>query len=206
MAGLILVFDMDQTIIGNHVTSEKLDFNPKVLAILRRAMELRPGKVKAIFLLTNNGFDSDINLFHIKLLHEIFPQNRNRPSSVFDGIMTANTLGRLKEYLPKRLEDVEFLMKERFGPDVKLKDLADRVYFFDDLVPEHLIKNELPEGHYIRIDPPFELGVKDRTNYKPIYDALGMQDTARGGAKKKAGRITRKLRRSVKYTRALKRG
>ena len=183
MAGLVLVFDMDQTILGNHVQNEKLIYNQQIIKILKHAIQLRPSKVKAIFLLTNNGFDSDINLFHIKLLHEIFPNHRNRPSAVFDGIMTANTLGRLKDVLPKRLEDVEFLMKESFGPDVNLKKLDERVYFFDDLVPEHFIKNELPEGHYIRIDPPFEPGVKDRTIYKPIYDALGMN----GGAKKKAG-------------------
>jgi hypothetical protein len=184
--GLILVWDMDQTIIGNSVDNEKLIFNPNAIDIIRKAISMRPKKVTAIFLLTNNPADGFINMFHIKL--SLFL----RTSYVFDGIMTA-TDGERAEGIPKRLEDVKTLMDRRsFKYDETLKD---RVYFFDD-VPNHQIRGEIPVDNYIQITPPFLPDIKDLTVYTVIHKHLGMM----GGNKKKIGR-TRKLKRYGKYMR-----
>ena len=170
MAGLVLVWDMDSTLIGNGVESNDLLFNPKALEILKRALDLRPSKVSAIFLLTNNPADTLINLFHVKLAYKL------RVPYVFDGIMTATDVDRTNN-IPKRLEDVKVLMERASRP---LDSLAERTYFFDDL-PDHLIRNEIPADHYIQITPPFTLLGEDITDYKSIRSALGMS----GGYKKK---------------------
>ena len=69
--GLILVWDMDQTLIGNGVESSYLLFNPKAINILKRALNLRPSNVRAIFLLTNNPADELIREFHRKLSYHL---------------------------------------------------------------------------------------------------------------------------------------
>lgn len=184
--GLILVWDMDQTIIGNSVDNEKLIFNPNAIDIIRKAIDMRPKKVSAIFLLTNNPADGLINMFHIKLSLLL------RTPYVFDGIMTA-TDGERAEGIPKRLEDVKTLMDRRdFKYDETLKD---RVYFFDD-VPNHQIRGEIPVDNYIQITPPFIPDIKDLTVYTVILKLLEMS----GGRKKKSGK-TRRLKRYGKYMR-----
>jgi len=183
MAGIVLVWDMDQTLIGNNVDTNDLLFNPKALEVLKRAIELRHSKVAGIFLFTNNPADTLINLFHIKLAYKL------RVPYVFDGIMTATDSSR-DIGLYKRLVDVKELM-ERASLDIT--NLENRVYFFDD-VPNHVIRTELPDDHYIQITPPFTALSVDSTDYTPINTALTMA----GGSKKKQ-RKTKKWRRSTKH-------
>jgi hypothetical protein len=59
--GWVLVFDMDQTITGNYFdvqqSSEELELNPKIVDVLRYALEDKEkGLVCFIFLHTNNTF------------------------------------------------------------------------------------------------------------------------------------------------------
>jgi hypothetical protein len=195
--GLVLVWDMDQTLIGNGVESSYLLFNPKAINILKRALNLRPARVRAIFLLTNNSADELIKEFHRKLSYNL------RVPFVFDQIMTATDPDRLPTKPdfgpPKRLEDVITLLrrdKAEFDPAT----VANRIYFFDD-VQDHAIRSELPEDHYIQITPPFTALTTDDTNYQPIYQALGMtggyKKKLKLKPKKKVGK-TRKWRRSPK--------
>ena len=183
MAGLVLVWDMDQTLIGNSIDTNDLLFNPKALEVLKRAIELRPSRVSGIFLLTNNPADTLINLFHIKLAYKL------RVPYVFHGIMTATDQNR-DVGLHKRLVDIKELI-ERSSLDIT--NLENRVYFFDD-VPDHVLRSELPDNHYIQITPPFSALTVDSTDYTPINKALSMT----GGFKKKQKK-TKKWRRSTKH-------
>ena len=184
---IILVWDMDQTLLGNRVDSEKLIFNDAALHILRAALE----KKSTIFLLTNNPADIYINRFHIALSYRL------RVHHVFDGIMTATDQDRIVDtsgVAIKHLQDIKILM-DRAGKKYDETTLASRVYFFDD-IPNHVLLTELPEGHYVVINPPFEPAKRDDTDYSTIRAALGMS----GGSKKKR-KQSKKCKRSKKYTR-----
>lgn len=186
----ILVWDMDQTLIGNPVDSKKLVFNDAALNILKRALDLQTIN----FLLTNNPADTYINMFNIALC------KRLGVNAIFNGIMTATDGQRIydEQNVPiKHLEDIKILMR-RFDLPFSEETLASRVFFFDD-VPNHVLLNELPEGHYITITPPFRNlpSTPDETNYSSIRKVLGMS----GGSKKKR-KIRRNSRRSRKSTRS----
>ena len=45
------------------------------------------------------------------------------------------------------------------------------VYFFDDLT-NHILRSELPRGHYIQITPPFSTDENDTTDYSSVQFAL----------------------------------
>jgi hypothetical protein len=187
----ILVWDMDQTLIGNPVDSKKLVFNDAALTILKRALNQN----SINFLLTNNPADSYINMFTIALA------KRLNVNSVFNGLMTATDSERTldKQGVPvKQLADIQTLMRRA---DLPFSDetLGSRVYFFDD-VPNHLLLKELPEGHYITITPAFYNvpSTPDETNYSIIRKVLGMS----GGSKKKRQKWSRKSRLSRKSTRS----
>jgi hypothetical protein len=183
---LILVWDMDQTLIGNNVDSEKLIFNDAALHILSKAIE----KKCIIFLLTNNPADEYIQKFHIALSLKL------KVSYVFDGMMTATDSDRVLDAggVPiKHLQDIKILMDR--SENSYDETLASRVYFFDD-IPNHVLATELPEGHYIVIKPPFRPSQPDETDYSSIRLALGMS----GGSKKKR-KLSKKCKRSRKFTR-----
>jgi hypothetical protein len=184
--GLVLVWDMDSTLVGNYVDPEgpePIKFNERAVAILRLAVEARKrGKVTAIFLLTNNSDEK-----FIKAVKFLLSQKVDSPK-VFDYTMQRYHPARpLSADPPKRLQDVEYMLKQ-----IKLPtdNLSQRLYFFDDR-PDHLIRNEIPEDHYIQITPPYEPNVKDQTNFKPINTAI----------RAFGGRRTRNRRRRASRTR-----
>ena len=165
--GLVLVWDMDATLVGNYIDPEgpePLLFNERALAILKRATEARKtGKVAAIFLLTNNSDDKFIRLVKFQL------SQRLGVPLVFNYAMQRYHPARpLSQDPPKRLQDVEYMMKEIRKPT---DNLAERVFFFDDR-GDHVIRSEIPEDHYIQITPPYKAEVTDQTNFKPINAAI----------------------------------
>jgi hypothetical protein len=187
MSGLVLVWDMDNTLVGNYYdvldrsSREVLHFNRNAVSILDQAVKAKArGTVDAIFMLTNNA-DKDF----IEYVHNRLKTKLDIPL-VFDYIMDRTHEARPppSDDPPKRLEDVEFMMK---AVGKSTYNLANRVFFFDD-IPDHEILAEIPPAHYIHISPRFEPFVQDQTDFKPLLDAI----SARGGYRKRPR--TRKTR------------
>ena len=199
MAGLVLVWDMDNTLSGEY--SDRITLNPNALRILQKAIDAkRRGTVSAIFLLTNNSDIIYIDNVRIELLKRLgLPETAPSPAP-FNYIMPRQHTSRPQSMdPPKRLEDVEFMMRE-----VKkgVANLADRVFFFDD-IPTHVLRNEIPPDHYIQIMPPFIAGRRDDTDYSPIERSLSPYSGGRRVNKKKrtqrkSGRISKSTRRTQK--------
>lgn len=174
--GLVLVWDMDSTLVGNYIdpkSNVEILFNERALAILKMAIEARKiGKVSAIFLLTNNSDLEFIGAVLQRLAVKL------ATPKVFDYVMDRYHSRRpLMMDPPKRLLDVEFMMDWIQKPKT---NLANRVYFFDDR-RDHIIRSEIPSDHYITITPPFGPNVNDKTNFKPIQTAIAV---ATGGRRK----------------------
>jgi hypothetical protein len=188
MSGLVLVWDMDNTLVGNYfdvaTKSEKdiLHLNRKAVAVLQQALEARTrGNVDAIFMLTNNADKQFIEYVHDRL------KTRLDVPVVFDYIMDRTHESRSpSDDPPKRLKDVEYMM-EAVG--LSTYNLANRVFFFDD-IPDHKILAEIPPAHYIHIFPRFEPFTEDQTDFKPLLDAI----SARGGGRRRKQKHTRKTR------------
>ncbi len=127
---------------------------------------------------------------------------------------------RTPNHLAKRLEDVEIMLREMIEktyenyekpPDYEtmveesLRSLRERVFFFDDL-PNHNIYDQLPEGHYIQITPPFIGPGEDNTKYSTAENALlPIEIVVQGGGASKKYRKTKgkgkgKKRRGKKLT------
>lgn len=211
--GLILVFDMDQTILDSsdrylferpatpeaHVILKekiRLGLNWNVVNIIKRAAKLRPDKVSAICLLTNNSSTILVSAVDEVLYDETGSKgkyktyrgnanDRTMPDKpyFFDSIMMRQHSSRPKTIdnnPPKRLIDVLNMLNFigiQAGPD-SIKD----VYFFDD-IGTHALRPEfnfMSDGkykdHYIHITPPYRTGVLDTTNYNPILHALANLD------------------------------
>jgi hypothetical protein len=187
MEGLILVWDMDQTLLGNNIA----DINVHALRIIKQAVT-KKSKVTAIFLLTNNSDIPFINRVTEQVTNQLDLPAELGIENVFDGVMTALDPSRTGGL--KRLEDVMELMARK-GLPFTPETLGNRVYFFDDL-PSHIIREQIPADHYIQIIPPFQdNSVKDETNYEPILRAL---NSTKGG-KKKVRNTRRKSKRSTKH-------
>ena len=185
-SGLILVFDLDETIVN---TGKLLKFNPSILQLLTIVTPLRGSKIDAIFLLTNNSGEVYINKIN-KGLARITDYDAD---TYFDYVMSYNHKSRIKDfdgYPIKSLEDVKFMMKAIGKSD---ENLLERTFFFDD--QEHVIQQEMIDGgvadHYIQITPEFTGKEEDETNYESVLSAL---EFFRGGKRK--NRKTRKVRRS----------
>ena len=181
MAGLVLVWDMDNTLSGEY--SDRITLNPNALRILQKAIDAkRTGTVSAIFLLTNNSDLIYIDKVRIELLKRLgLPENTPSPAP-FNYIMPRQHMNRPQIFdPPKRLQDVEFMMMQ-----VKkgVRGLADRVFFFDD-IPTHVLRNEIPSDHYIQINPPFTAGREDHTDYRAIEMSLSPYSGGRKANKKK---------------------
>ena len=181
--GLVLVWDMDSTIVGNYFnvrSNQELIFNERAVAVLKLAVEARKtGKVAAIFLLTNNSDAEFIKLMRTRLALKIGVPR------VFDYAMQRYHPARpFSEDPPKRLQDVAFMMNAIKMPTANLQN---RVFFFDDR-GDHEIRAEIPSSHYIQISPPYKPNIKDSTNFKPVANAI----RAFGGGARK----TRRHRRS----------
>ena len=177
--GLVLVWDMDSTIVGNYFnvrSNQELIFNERAVAILKLAVEARKtGKVTAIFLLTNNSDEEFIKLMRTRLSLKLgvprvfdFAMQRYHPSRPFS------------EDPPKRLQAVAFMMNAIKKPTTNLQN---RVFFFDDR-GDHEIRTEIPQNHYIQISPPYKPNIKDATNFKPVANAI----RAFGGGARKTRR------------------
>jgi hypothetical protein len=104
--------------------------------------------------------------------------------TIFDATMIRQHPARPQMFdPPKRLQDVETLMKELRK---STKGLARRTFFFDDR-GDHLIRSEIPANHYIQITPAFSTGVRDQTNFQPIYQSLTAGGRPRKTRKHKKG-------------------
>ena len=192
MTGLILVFDLDQTLIDSTNLLQRVNegkklwnlieshLNMRIIdTILRPALQLRGGKgVDAIFLLSNNNSsDYVINIIHYLSL-------KLGVDDIFDYVMIRNHPSRERTLNPpKRLVDVEFMVNNMITP-ISYSDkysLARRVYFFDDNT-KHLIRDEIPYDHYIEIQGPdvdvagnnkgFIIGKPDLSDYYSIESEL----------------------------------
>lgn len=195
MAGLVLVWDMDNTLSGEY--SDRITLNPNAIRILQKALDAkRTGTVSAIFLLTNNSDIHYIEKVRIELLKRLGLAENIPSPAPFDYIMPRQHTNRPQSMdPPKRLEDVEFMMREARK---KTGNLANRTYFFDD-IPTHVLRNEIPQDHYIQITPPFIAGLADHTDYSPIERSLSPYSGGRRMNKKK--RTQKKGRRISKTTR-----
>lgn len=211
--GLVLVFDMDQTILDSSdpylferpntpeahvILKEKIrqGLNWNVVNIIKRASKLRPDKVSAIYLLTNNSSTILVSAVDEVLYEETGSKgkyktyrgnanDRTMPDKpyFFDSIMMRQHSSRPKTIdnnPPKRLVDVLNMLHFigiKAGPDT-IKD----VFFFDD-IGTHALRPEfnfMSDGkykdHYIQITPPYRTDLTDRTDYNPILHALANLD------------------------------
>ena len=207
--GLVLVWDIDQTLSGQYFDPnvftknpavnpyDYVILNPRALKIIENALKAKStGRVSAIGLFTNNGNEDFISLIKsaIEKIIGIEP--------IFDFTITANrpnqTLGKNGQ-LVKTLAQIQDELP-------RLDNLVNRVYFFDDM-PDHVIREEIPEDHYIQITPPFTLGVQDTTNWSPIELALNPpSQNLKGGRRmrrpaKKSRRRHKKRSRQSRSTR-----
>jgi hypothetical protein len=206
--GLVLVFDLDQALIDSRgLIREKNNgwkdiesyiqksLNMRIVEeVLRPAVALRrisqelelsqKPRVAAIILLTNNIVEFYIDCVeyyiarHLGILSE----------SVFDYVMKRdNSMRGFPSFNPpKRLEDVENILKKINKPTV---NLAERTFMFDDC-DRHKIKYDLANAgypdHYIQIIGPedmclpyygivnegFIAGKPDLTDYTAVLKAM----------------------------------
>lgn len=212
--GLILVFDMDQTILDSSdpylfnrpntneahiILKQKIreGLNWNVVNILRRAAKLRPSKVSAICLLTNNSSEILVSAVDEVLYeetgnsrgkyktYELDGDDRTMPEKpyFFDSIMMRQHSFRKKtvdDNPPKRIIDI-WNMMYFLGIQGNMENMKD-IYFFDD-IGNHVLRHELNSladgkysDHYIQISPPFHKSLPDSTNYDSILRALSLLD------------------------------
>jgi hypothetical protein len=198
--GIVLVLDLDQTLVGEYsdqrnLNSEEILLNPRAVELLRKAIDAREkGIVSAIFLLTNNADEFFIKIVELTLSMKL---KKKYYFAVFDYIMSRNHPFRSAPFdnPPKSLREVEYMMiKEK----IPTENLATRVFFIDDN-SEHAIRAQIPEDHYIVVTPPFVRGVigHDETDYSVLETVLqgAVRGGGRGGTRKRSiFRIQRKRR------------
>lgn len=176
--GLVYVFDLDNTIVGNYFHLHKhpqreVHLNPLCLHMLTYLVDQREkGDVAAIFLLTNNSDDIFINFVHNELKGHLFG-NPFSQQTVFDVIFDARHPERelVKEGFmvgthKKSLKDVEKMLKQIGKSSEKL---IERCVFIDDQIYHHLCAELITAGkghHFIHIYPPFI-----RKSYKTLTQA-----------------------------------
>ena len=196
--GLVLVWDVDQTLSGQYFdpklfTNPKINpldyviLNPNALDVLKKALIAKTsGRVSHIGILTNNDNEDFIRLVKEKIAIEIdhpapfdFTITANRNQNIGPNGQLVKSIATIQEVLPQE------------------KNLSERIYFFDDM-PDHVIRGELPADHYIQITPPFVFEIKDTTNWKPILDALGTLPPASKGGRRQKRRPAKKSRRRNK--------
>ena len=157
--GLVLVFDLDQTLIDStDILKEKVnnwatieDFiqrniNMRIVEnILRPAVGLRKtGKVAAIILLTNNSLTA-----YVDRVNYYIAKHLGIPDiTAFDYTMMRQDRMRKQPSInpPKGLNDVKNILLKLNKPD---DDLARRTIMFDDC-DRHLMKKELCDAGYPR--------------------------------------------------------
>jgi hypothetical protein len=192
--GIVLVFDLDQTIVDTqesflHLDTSMIDrlkkqirpfLNENIVNLLKRASKLRHTHVSAICLLTNN---SDVVFIAAvdSLLRDLCgsPGKYKTPDNIddyskyfvnqdyfFDAIMPRYHPTR-DPTSSKSVKDVKVMMSY-LGEKVVLDD----IYFFDD--QPHVIDREIRNS--IKIVPLFNRYKNDLTNYKPILERLSRID------------------------------
>jgi hypothetical protein len=216
--GLILVFDLDQTLAH---TTDLVYFNLNIARILNYIVKktLRGSVIDGIFLLTNND-----NKDYVKLIDENLKINLKSTGAFrggegypadkyfFDYIMDY-THSRRNPDKSKSYADIKFMVDSlgiRYTDDT---ELLSRTYFFDDLA--HILKDQMTAAglpdHYIQITPPFENKADDVTNYEPVKMAIDAEERAmysavtldgktyrvsrKGGRRSYKKRKTRRVRR-----------
>lgn len=175
MVGLVLVFDMDQTLVDTYTIfrkKEDLDIetveqymNVRLLdEVLNPAVQLKGTTISAVILLSNNSLVDYVEFICGYINYRLKTHN------VFDSIITRNgteDVPRSGENPPKRLTDVETILNS-IGKDSS--NLAGRVYFFDDL--HHEIEKELAnvEQYYlIKKWLP-----NDANDYSSVRETMGL--------------------------------
>ena len=208
MSGLILVFDLDETLVdrGNfykELQLEQPDINLLNLNLINNvigpAVELREQKrgVDAIVILTNNSFARYID----KVCNLICKYLKKDEGTVFDKVVTGNR----GEHKKKSLEEIKAMGIE-YGDDASL---CKRIYFFDDS-NTHILIRELSENgypkHYIQIKTTAEnktygflKGNTDNTDYTDITEELTKLSSS-GGRRRTRRRKIKRSKRS-KYSR-----
>jgi len=191
MRNIILVFDMDQTIIGNWDINN-LDINPRILEILKYANNARTkGIVLAIFLLTNNSDTEFINNV-VDILNTLVDSEK-----LFDYILARggnNKRNGNTEDPTKSLDDVRYMLKE--CGIIFNGDLPSSVFFFDDR-NDHNFADEIPTENYIHITPPYRNDLNDKTNLLKIKKLLISPNGGYKKSRRKSRRNKRKSRRLV---------
>jgi hypothetical protein len=195
--GVILVFDLDQTI-AHHQRGDKIAINNNIVDLFKFIYRSgnRSSAVDRIFLLTNNN-----NKDYIKFIDHWLRDNVSAigafTGDVGDNIMGPENTNNTSKYYEtdnyffdyimdwdhyirggtgtKSLKDIKFMLNE-FGENVNSdEDTLLQTFFFDDL-PDHLLKGEFQgigyPNHYIQITPPFEGRVEDKTDYSLVYKAI----------------------------------
>ena len=195
--GLVLVWDLDQTLIATPYIQGV--FNQNAIDVMFKCIKAKAnGSVSANLLLTNNQSISFI-LSVVKDLISLYNSKNpaNKIEYLFDNIYTGQKRidNILLEYvfvnskrkwdqtikrgsltkeivylgnIRKGLEDVKNMLDEVKIPS---DNLENRVFFFDD-IPYHKMIEELPKDHYIVISPPFGSGLPDITDYSVINGIL----------------------------------
>lgn len=191
--GLILVFDLDQTLVNTNGLTKKTvnDLNIKsflnirlINEVLKPALNLRNKGVDAIFLLSNNSSKDYVSNV-IQALETML-----NVTNLFNYSMIRTDPSRPNnENPPKSLKDIKYMM-DYAGIKYTDDDLASRVYFFDDYTG-HEIRNEIDADNYIVIQGPLDAGKPDLSDYRKITSALN--SLKRGGSKTR--RVKRKTRK-----------
>jgi len=206
--GLILVFDVDGTIgpVDGEPYRTPVPINPKILEIIREGLAARGNTVDALFILSNN---SDTG--YMARLEARIQELLGSSEPIFDDIMARGDYRRdihyedfyLEDGLPvhnprKSLAEVASMIESINTPpaffrsklprskQISLRNLANRVYFFDDL-DDHVIRGEINNTQYIHINPYYtgSRGYKDKTRYFSVLAKIR-------GIKGVKGRTTRK--------------
>jgi len=221
--GLVLVWDVDQTLSGQYFDPnvflknpainpyDYVLLNPKALQVIQLANDAKTtGRVAIQGILTNNGDENFIRLIITAI------ENKLGQKPLFDFVMTRNHPSREStDQQPKRLQDIQTMLNEIGAPTT---NLANRVYFFDDMV--HVLKSELPADHYIQILPPFPgkdlyenpdlKGESDETNWQSILTALRQvpSQPSKGGRRMRrpAKKSRRRHKKRTRYSRSTRDG
>jgi len=221
--GLVLVWDIDQTLSGQYFDPnvflknpainpyDYVLLNPKALQVIQLANDAKmTGRVAIQGILTNNGDENFIRLIITAI------ENKLGQKPLFDFVMTRNHPSREStDQQPKRLQDIQTMLNEIGAPTT---NLANRVYFFDDMV--HVLKSELPADHYIQILPPFPgkdlyenpdlKGESDETNWQSILTALRQlpSQPSKGGRRirRPAKKSRRRHKKRTRYSRSTRDG
>jgi hypothetical protein len=235
--GLILVFDLDQTLVdtttfhqergrlsnvGKYVNLRLID------EVLKPASKLRGKGVDGIFLFTNNTRDVYIESVCKYLASTV--KNTDGNAFFFDYIMTPkDSYNGAEDPYIKSISKIEHILSHKCPYSDRERDpvtftdysdLAERLFFFDDLEHPNIRKffqdvglgANIPNfsNHYIQIqgqkvDDGFVKHTgepeDDRTDYEPIKRELakiGPSELPQGGSRKRRGRrrgLTKHIRR-----------